>query len=202
MGTGDPIIEPEMESAPSDHSHENGHHHLGFASDTTDTKVFDTEEKRHMAVKDPSLFPDGGLRAWSVVGAAFLLVFCTFGIPRRWPRLMQGIANGFGIFQTYLITHQLSNYSQADVAWIGSVQIFLSFFGGLFSGRYTPQPSTINLDRACDTYGPRWLLLTGSIFFLLSLFMTGLCSQYWQFFLAQALLTGLGCGFTQGPNNS
>lgn len=44
-----------------------------------DTKVFDTEEKRHMSVVDPSLFPDGGLRAWSVVGASFLLVFCTFG---------------------------------------------------------------------------------------------------------------------------
>ena len=54
---------------------------LGSASNGLDTKVFDTEEKRHMAVKDPSLFPDGGLRAWSVVGAAFLQVFCTFGKP-------------------------------------------------------------------------------------------------------------------------
>lgn len=44
-----------------------------------DTKVFDTDEKRHMPVVDPSLFPDGGLRAWSVVAASFLLVFCTFG---------------------------------------------------------------------------------------------------------------------------
>jgi hypothetical protein len=51
----------------------------GFSSDGIDTTVFNTEEKRHMAVKDPSLFPDGGLRAWSVVGASFLLVFCTFG---------------------------------------------------------------------------------------------------------------------------
>jgi hypothetical protein len=44
-----------------------------------DMKIFNTEEKRHMAVVDPSLFPDGGLRAWSVVAASFLLVFCTFG---------------------------------------------------------------------------------------------------------------------------
>ena len=55
----------------------------GFSSDGTDTKVFDTEEKRHMAVKDPNLFPDGGLRAWSVVAASFLLVFCTFGGSRH-----------------------------------------------------------------------------------------------------------------------
>jgi hypothetical protein len=48
-----------------------------------DTKVFDTEEKRHMPVKDdPSLFPDGGWEAWSVVGASFLLVFCNFGEAR------------------------------------------------------------------------------------------------------------------------
>jgi hypothetical protein len=32
----------------------------GSASNGLDTKVFDTEEKRHMAVKDPSLFPDVG----------------------------------------------------------------------------------------------------------------------------------------------
>ena len=55
----------------------------GFFSDGTDTKLFDMEEKRHMAVKDPSLFPDGGLRGWSVVGASFLLVFCTFGGSRH-----------------------------------------------------------------------------------------------------------------------
>ena len=51
---------------------------------SSDTEVFNTEEKRHMVVKDPSLFPDGGLRAWSVVAASFLLVFCTFGwLPTR-----------------------------------------------------------------------------------------------------------------------
>jgi hypothetical protein len=90
-----------------------------------DTKMFDTEEKRHIPItNDPTFYPDGGIRAWSVVGASFLLVFCTFGL-----------SNGFGIFQTYLSQHQLSNHSQSEIAWIGSVQIFLSFFGGLFSGR-------------------------------------------------------------------
>jgi hypothetical protein len=55
----------------------------GFSLDVTDTKLFDMEEKRHIAVRDPSLFPDGGLRAWSVVGASFLLVFPTFGDSRQ-----------------------------------------------------------------------------------------------------------------------
>lgn len=50
--------------------------------------------------------------------------------------------------------------------------------------------------RLCDTYGPRWLLLSGSLCYLLSLFTTGLCTEYWQFFLAQAILTGVGTGLT------
>jgi hypothetical protein len=64
-----------------------GNHIENMESDTevsahtdVDMKIFNTEEKRHMAVVDPSLFPDGGLRAWSVVAASFLLVFCTFGM--------------------------------------------------------------------------------------------------------------------------
>ena len=63
-----------------------GNHIENVESDTevsahtdVDMKIFSTEEKRRMAVVDPSLFPDGGLRAWSVVAASFLLVFCTFG---------------------------------------------------------------------------------------------------------------------------
>lgn len=124
----------------NEHQLENGHphpHHLFPNSDGTDTKVFDTEEKRHMAVTDPELFPDGGLEAWTVVAASFLLVFCTFGnYLSRGEWTNEGIVNGFGIFQTYLLQHQLKNYSQDAVAWIGSVQISLSFFGGLISGRW------------------------------------------------------------------
>jgi hypothetical protein len=54
-----------------------------FLSDGTDTKLYDTEKKRHTSVRDPSWFPDGVLRAWSVVGASFLLVFPTFGGSRQ-----------------------------------------------------------------------------------------------------------------------
>ena len=49
------------------------------SSDGTDVKVFDTEDNKHIEVTDFTLFPDGGLRAWTVVAASFFLVFCTFG---------------------------------------------------------------------------------------------------------------------------
>ena len=109
--------------------------------------------------------------------------------------LQVGIVNGFGVFQTYLLQHQLVGYTQDAVAWIGSLQIFISFFGGLFSGRYIMHGKNSE-SRLCDTYGPRWLLIGGSVSYLLSLFMTALCTEYWQFFLAQGVLTGLGSGMT------
>ena len=97
-----------------------------------------------------------------------------------------GIANAFGIFQTYLYQHQLKDHTESEVAWIGSIQLFLSFFLGLFSGR------------VCDSYGPRWLLLAGSLCFFFSLILTGFCKTYWQFFLAQGVLTGIGGGISYG----
>jgi MFS family permease len=48
----------------------------------------------------------------------------------------------------------------------------------------------------CDTYGPKWLLLAGNICYLLAMFTTAQCTQYWQFILAQGVLTGLGSGLT------
>jgi hypothetical protein len=59
-------------------------------------------------------------------------------------------------------------------------------------------PTEVTDRRLCDTYGPRWLLIGGSVSYLLSLFMTALCTEYWQFFLAQGVLTGLGSGMTCG----
>lgn len=43
-----------------------------------------------------------------------------------------------------------------------------------------------------DSYGARLLLLTGTFFHILGLMMTSLSSEYYQFFLAQAICSGLG----------
>ena len=70
---------------------------------------------------------------------------------------------------------------------VGSVQIFLLFFVGTFSGRATD-------------YGLfRLTFLIGSILQLTGVFMTSLSTKYWQLFLAQGICTGLGNGLIFCP---
>jgi hypothetical protein len=43
--------------------------------------------------------------------------------------------NSFGVFQTYYV--DFLGRSESDVSWIGSIQVFLTFFIGTFTGRLT-----------------------------------------------------------------
>ena len=43
--------------------------------------------------------------------------------------------NSFGVFQTYYV--DFLGRSVSDVSWIGSIQVFLTFFIGTFTGRLT-----------------------------------------------------------------
>ncbi|KAF1363584.1 MFS general substrate transporter [Lizonia empirigonia] len=47
-----------------------------------------------------------------------------------------------------------------------------------------------------------WVIIPGMLLAALGTMMTSLCSQYWQFFLAQGLMTGLGCGLQFAPTMS
>ncbi|PQE23071.1 monocarboxylate permease protein [Rutstroemia sp. NJR-2017a WRK4] len=113
--------------------------------------------------------PDGGLDAWLVVLGAWCGFFVTFG----W-------MNSVGIFQEYYQKNQLSHYSSSTVAWITSTEIFMLFAGGWIYGKLF------------DSYGPRYLLLVGSLLHVFGLMMTSLSSKYYQFFLAQSLCSSAG----------
>src|SRR5271163_3890956 len=45
-------------------------------------------------------------------------------------------------------------------------------------------------------FGPHWLLISATFFSSFGLMMTSLCNEYWQFFLAQGIVTGLGLSLT------
>ncbi|KKK14427.1 hypothetical protein P175DRAFT_0558691 [Aspergillus ochraceoroseus IBT 24754] len=124
--------------------------------------------------KDIGPPPDGGFLAWSQVALAHFVIFNTWGY-----------INSFGVFQTYY-TEALGR-SPSDISWVGSIQIFLLFFIGTFSGRAT------------DAGYFRLTLTLGALLELFSIFMASLCTQYWQLFLAQGVGQGIGCGLMFCP---
>ncbi|KAI1084799.1 major facilitator superfamily domain-containing protein [Whalleya microplaca] len=125
---------------------------------------------------DPNAFPDGGFQAWFCIAGGFCTVFCSFG----W-------VNCIGVFQDYYQAHQLSSYSSSAVAWIPATESFVLFFFGLFSGKLT------------DSYGPRWPLLFGSLLHVYGLMMVSISKEYYQIFLAQSIVSGIGTSFLFYP---
>ncbi|KAG9189696.1 hypothetical protein G6011_06564 [Alternaria panax] len=127
----------------------------------------------------PSQFPDGGRDAYLCLLGGFCCLFCSFG----W-------LNCVGVFQSYYQRNQLSDYSPSTIAWIASLEIFVMFAPGPIVGFIY------------DNYGPKYILLFGTFFHVFGLMMTSLCTEYWQFVLAQGICSplGLNCVFQAGTS--
>jgi len=126
---------------------------------------------------DKDNFPEGGLRAWLVVLAAFCASFSVFGI-----------INSTAILLDYFSANQLKEYSPDAIGWIFGFSLFLTFFCGAPIGPIF------------DAYGPRVLVFCGSILLVLSMFLLGECTKYWHFFLVYSVLNGLGGALINTPN--
>lgn len=96
-----------------------------------------------------------------------------------------GFINSFGVFQTYYVT--ALNRAPGDISWVGSIQIFLLFFIGTFSGRLT------------DAGLFRPVFLVGSFLGVFGLFMASLSTTYLQIFLSQGVCVGVGNGLLFCP---
>ncbi|KAJ5235785.1 MFS monocarboxylate transporter [Penicillium citrinum] len=121
-------------------------------------------------------FPEGGTKGWLAVLACWCIMFNTFGY-----------INAFGIYEAYYRETFLSDQSESNIAWIGSLQAFFMFSGGLISGPLM------------DRYGPKVILIPCSLLFILAVMLTSLCTEYYQFMLAQGVLGGLANGLTYTP---
>lgn len=119
--------------------------------------------------------PDGGVVAWTQCAMTTLIIFNTWGY-----------INSFGVFQTYYVN--TLGFPPSNVSWVGSLQIFLLFFIGTFSGRAT------------DAGYLKITLITGSILQVIGIMMTSLSTKYWQLLLAQGICTGLGDGLVFCPS--
>lgn len=69
-------------------------------------------------------FPDGGWRAWSVVLGSWCAMVPSFGLM-----------NSMGVFEAWLSSHQLRDYSKTSIGWIFSLYVFFLYFGSVRVGK-------------------------------------------------------------------
>ncbi|KAL2432947.1 Riboflavin transporter MCH5 [Exophiala dermatitidis] len=165
------------------HSHERPRStHLRRSSSSTSVSTADDNASSHANVSRVSTdaygntYPEGGRVAW----------LCVFG---SFCGLMSGLGmmNTLGTYQAYLSTHQLRDHSSSTIGWIFGIYAFLSFVLG------------IQIGPIFDAKGPRWLVLSGSVFMLASHLLMGICKSYWQFLIVIGILGGTGTSLVFTP---
>ncbi|KAF3762226.1 MFS general substrate transporter [Cryphonectria parasitica EP155] len=97
-----------------------------------------------------------------------------------------GYLNSFGSFQTYYET-SMPDLAPSTISWIGSLQIWFTMVGGIFTGRL--------LD--AGYFVPTFFV--GAVLQVLGLFLISICTKYWQLMLTQGILTGVGGGIFFTP---
>ncbi|WWD17578.1 hypothetical protein CI109_102019 [Kwoniella shandongensis] len=97
---------------------------------------------------------------------------------------------GFGVFQSYYYTHQLSSSTPTNISWIGSIQLCLCPLLGCVSGPLF------------DAGYLKPLIVTGGSIYVFGLMMTSLAKVYWQYVLAHGIAVGVGMGIMFPPTVS
>lgn len=95
-----------------------------------------------------------------------------------------------GAFQEYYETGPLKNYSSSDIAWIVSLQLFFLFALG-------PVVGVIY-----DNYGPRPLIIAGTLIDVVGLMLASLAKEYYQFALSQGVLSAIGVACIYPPGKT
>lgn len=95
--------------------------------------------------------------------------------------------SGVGSFQAYWEVGPLKDYSSSTIAWILSLQLFFVFALGPVVGILF------------DKYGPRPLMIGGTLLHVFGLMMASLASKYYQFLLSQGVCSAIGAACLYSP---
>ncbi|GIZ44093.1 hypothetical protein CKM354_000730200 [Cercospora kikuchii] len=150
-------------------------------STTKDVKMSDSVDtsRNNSAVQSESHKSELSWRSVSALCGSALAYFITVGF-----------INAYGVFQQYYTAHYLPTYSNFQISWIGAFANFMVFACAV--------PAGILADR----FGPTIPILIGCILEAVAIFMISLCREYYQFFLAQAVLLGVGMSFIAIPTST
>lgn len=121
--------------------------------------------------------PNGGWAAWSQVLGGHIVTFFVWGF-----------ITSFGMFQAYYTSSGVSTPS--NISWIGSLMIFFLMLVPLWSGS------------ASDIGHFKLVLRGGALLWLVGIFTTSVCREYWQFLLAQGVCIGFANGLMFVPTMS
>lgn len=122
-------------------------------------------------------YPDGGREAYLVVFGSFC--GCMLSL---------GLMNTLSTYSAYISQNQLADLDPSTIGWIFGVFAFLSFFLG------------VQIGPLFDNFGPRWLVLTGSIFILADYLLLSICRTYVHFILVFGVLGGTGVALVFTPS--
>ena len=137
--------------------------------------------------------PDGGHMAWLQCAGSFSLLLNSFGVINSFGRFAlfrsaKADTQPLGAFQAFYQSTLLAEETSSNIAWIGSLQAFLMISLGVLAG-------------PLYDYGYlRSLVAVGSVFAVVGMIFTGLCSKYWQLLLAQGVGIGVGTGLLFLPS--
>ena len=122
-------------------------------------------------------YAEGGIRAWLVVLGCWLALFASLGFM-----------NALATFQAYITTTQSVRLSPGAVG--GTIFGYASFslLLGLYAGPLF------------DKYGPRWLLLAGTLCLLASLLITSISTEYASLLSALAILSSMATPLLSIPS--
>ena len=120
-------------------------------------------------------YPEGGLKAYSVILGSFLGLIVNLGL-----------INSIGAIQAYVSTHQLLNLKATSISWIFSIYLSLAYAGGIITGPIF------------DKRGPLEILIVATAFIFLGLMGAAQSVEIWQFILSFISL-GVGSGLGTTP---
>lgn len=121
--------------------------------------------------------PDGGALAWLQVLGSFLINM------NNW-----GLANSWGVLQSFLEANTLSEYSPAAISWIGTLQASLILILGVLSGPLF------------DLGHFKSVLIVSTIALVLALMFLSLSTQYYQIMLTWGVVGGICSGLLYIPS--